>query len=129
MSFHKKLYQLRKKQGLSQEELGDKLNVSRQTISKWELGESTPDLEKLLMLSDYFDTSIDYLVHENGHITQSKYRTNSQKDLMIEKFLTKENKKKAKKGLKFLAYFIGILLAIDILSLIVFAIIKLTNQM
>ena len=52
MAFHKNLYQLRKSSGLSQEELAEKLNVSRQTISKWELGESSPDMEKLIILSD-----------------------------------------------------------------------------
>lgn len=45
MAFSNKLYSLRKQKGLSQDELCSKLNVSRQTISKWELGETTPELE------------------------------------------------------------------------------------
>ena len=44
MEFHNKLYHLRKQKGLSQEELANRLNVSRQTISKWEVGDSTPDM-------------------------------------------------------------------------------------
>ena len=48
MKFNEKLIKLRKEQGLSQEELGEKLNVTRQTVSKWELGETTPEMSKLL---------------------------------------------------------------------------------
>ena len=62
MEFNHKLYELRKQKGLSQEELANKLNVSRQTVSKWELGDSTPDMEKLIGLSDLFDISLDELV-------------------------------------------------------------------
>lgn len=62
MAFSNKLYSLRKQKGLSQDELGSKLNVSRQTISKWELGETTPELEKLIALGDFFEISLDELV-------------------------------------------------------------------
>jgi transcriptional regulator with XRE-family HTH domain len=62
MAFNNKLYSLRKQKGLSQDELGGKLNVSRQTISKWELGETTPELEKLIALGDFFEISLDELV-------------------------------------------------------------------
>ncbi|MBQ2935138.1 MAG: helix-turn-helix transcriptional regulator, partial [Lachnospiraceae bacterium] len=55
MEFHNKLYNLRKQKGLSQEELANRLNVSRQTISKWEVGDSTPDMEKLIAISDMFE--------------------------------------------------------------------------
>ena len=51
--FNSMLYELRKQKGISQEELADKLSVSRQTLSKWELGTSTLDMEKLIMISDY----------------------------------------------------------------------------
>ena len=62
MKFNEKLIELRKKEGLSQEQLGNKVNVSRQTVSKWELGETTPELEKLMELSKVFNISIDKLV-------------------------------------------------------------------
>lgn len=61
----KKIYTLRKKKGLSQEQLAEKLNVSRQAISKWESGVSMPESEKLILLSEFFDVSIDYLIKEN----------------------------------------------------------------
>lgn len=53
---------LRQKQGLSQEELGKQLFISRQAISKWETGETVPDLEHLIRLSEIFEVSLDYLV-------------------------------------------------------------------
>lgn len=53
---------LRQKEGLSQEELGKQLFISRQAISKWETGETVPDLEHLVKLSEIFDVSLDYLV-------------------------------------------------------------------
>ena len=66
MKFNEKLIKLRKASGLSQEELGDKLNVARQTISKWELGETTPEMDKLGELSNLFEISIDELVKDNA---------------------------------------------------------------
>ena len=57
-----RLYTLRKSRGLSQEQLAEKIGVSRQTISKWEGGLSTPDLENLMALADCFGVSLDALV-------------------------------------------------------------------
>ena len=51
MKFEQKLMNLRKQKSMSQEELAEKLNVTRQTISKWELGQSKPDMDKLLEIS------------------------------------------------------------------------------
>lgn len=62
MNFNEKLINLRKNQGLSQEELGLSLNVSRQTVSKWESGQSYPDFQRLVLLSDYFGLTLDELV-------------------------------------------------------------------
>ena len=53
MALPEKLYTLRKKSGLSQEQLAEALNVSRQAISKWEGGSATPESDKLLALSNY----------------------------------------------------------------------------
>lgn len=62
MKFNERLLEIRKKQGLSQEELGMELEVSRQTISKWETGQSYPDFQRLVLLSDYFNMTLDELV-------------------------------------------------------------------
>ena len=62
MTFQERLITLRKQQGLSQEQLGYALGVTRQTVSKWELGVTTPEVDKLIQLSDFFHISIDELV-------------------------------------------------------------------
>ncbi|MBQ3569512.1 MAG: helix-turn-helix transcriptional regulator [Methanocorpusculum sp.] len=64
MNFNEKLIELRKSKGLSQDELGQRLGVSRQTISKWELAQSYPDFQRLVLLSDYFGMSLDALVKD-----------------------------------------------------------------
>ena len=65
MKFNEKLINLRKKAGLSQEELGYKLNVTRQTVSKWELGQTTPEMDKLIEISKIFNISVDELINES----------------------------------------------------------------
>lgn len=65
MTFSEKLQRLRKENRLSQEELADKLEVSRQAVSKWELGE-VPNLENLMKLSKFFGCTLDHLVNEEG---------------------------------------------------------------
>ena len=64
MNFNEKLIDLRKTKGKSQEELGAELKVSRQTISKWESGQSYPDFQRLVLLSDYFGLTLDELVKD-----------------------------------------------------------------
>ncbi len=64
MTFNEKLIELRKSKGLSQDELGNELGVSRQTISKWELAQSYPDFQRLVLLSDYFGLSLDALIKD-----------------------------------------------------------------
>lgn len=65
MKFCDKLIQLRKRNGLSQEELGEKLNVTRQTVSKWELGQSKPETDKLLEISKLFNIDFNLLMDDN----------------------------------------------------------------
>jgi len=62
MNLGNKILQLRKKSGLSQEQLGEKVEVTRQTISNWELGETTPNPEQLKKLSKTFNVSIDEIL-------------------------------------------------------------------
>ncbi len=64
MNFNEKLIDLRKSKGLSQEELGAELGVSRQTVSKWESCQSYPDFQRLVLLSDYFGITLDELVKD-----------------------------------------------------------------
>ena len=60
-----KVMTLRKKNGWSQEELAEKLNISRQSVSKWESGASIPDIDKIIALSGLFGVSTDYLLKDN----------------------------------------------------------------
>lgn len=60
-----KIIDLRKKSGMSQEELAEKVNVSRQAVSKWEGAQSVPDLDKILTLSEIFGVSTDYLLKDD----------------------------------------------------------------
>lgn len=62
MTLGEKIYELRTKTNLSQGDLANKLNVSRQSISKWENGNSTPDLEKIIKLAEIFNISLDELI-------------------------------------------------------------------
>lgn len=64
MTFAEKIFDLRLQNGYSQEYLADKLKVSRQAISKWELGITLPETDKLVAISDFFHVSIDYLLKE-----------------------------------------------------------------
>ena len=66
MALSEKLYKLRKKSGLSQEQLAEQLKVSRQAISKWESGQSIPESDKLIAISQYFNITLDYLLKEDA---------------------------------------------------------------
>ena len=65
MNLAQKIMELRKQRGWSQEDLSEQMDVSRQSVSKWESGASVPDLEKILKLSQLFDVSTDYLLKDN----------------------------------------------------------------
>ena len=126
MEFNNKLYDLRKKKGLSQEELASRLNVSRQTVSKWEVGDSTPDMEKLIAISDLFDISLDELILDKTPETAPESQparpgvyTEIKTDIK-EKVLTEDNKKKAKKGAKTALIVLGAFLAVDVISFVVY---------
>lgn len=111
MKFNEKLINLRKSAGLSQEELGNKLDVARQTVSKWELGETTPEMDKLVKMSEIFNITLDELVKDEN-IKPQINNTNTQKlaGMMI----------KILKG-------IGILLIIILIFYIIFAIVGLIS--
>lgn len=79
MTFGERLYELRKQKNISQEELAELLDVSRQSISKWENDKAYPEMTRLLFMSDYFEVSLDYLMrgvekHDNTEKTTSSYK-------------------------------------------------------
>lgn len=65
MTLSEKIMNLRKKKGWSQEELAERLDISRQSVSKWESGESVPTLEKVIRISEIFEVSTDYLLKDD----------------------------------------------------------------
>ena len=76
----KKLYELRKKHGLSQEELAERLGVSRQAVSKWECGESLPDTDNLITISKIYGVSLDELVGNTEPLKQDISEDSSEDD-------------------------------------------------
>ena len=101
MEIGKKIIDLRKKNGLSQEELAEKVGVARQTISKWELGETSPDLKQAKELSKIFNISLDELTG------------NDIKDVLVEK--TSNTEKLAGLILKLIKFIIILIIAAPII--------------
>lgn len=102
MNLGQRLMALRKSKQLSQEEVAEKLNVTRQTISKWETNQSSPEFDKILPLCELFEISTDEL------LTGRKEKTKEQKEIIL---YTKENMKKRTIGLvsSILLYFLGVI--------------------
>lgn len=75
MNIADRIQHLRKSKGISQEELADKIGVFRQAVSKWESEQSIPDIEKIILLSDYFETTTDFLLRgiESVQELEKKY--------------------------------------------------------
>lgn len=89
MTFNNKLIRLRKANAMSQEELAEKLNVSRQAISKWELGDVSPDSDKIVALSNLFGVTTDYLLKDEleNPATTIIMRSDPNKNIIISKIL------------------------------------------
>lgn len=113
MNIGKKIFEFRKKKGLSQEKLAEKVDVTRQTISNWELGETQPNPEQLKLLSKELNVSIDELLD------------NDIKDVLIEK--TNNTEKIAKSTFNVLKYFVLGILSVLVIFIILF-IIKIVNN-
>lgn len=82
MSFAEKVYALRTQAGMSQASFAEKLQVSRQTVSKWELGTSYPEIDKLVAISNMFHVTTDYLLKD-----QSASQDDAGMDRLVLKFL------------------------------------------
>ena len=126
MEFNNKLYELRKQKGFSQEELANRLNVSRQTVSKWEVGDSTPDMEKLIAISDLFGISLDELILDKSptpppvvQSAKSEVYREIKSDIK-EKVLTDSNRKKVRKWLKIAGIILGAVLVVDLISFLIY---------
>lgn len=116
MTLGENIYTLRKKTGLSQEQLGEQIKVTRQTISNWELNETSPNTEQLKLLSKAFNISIDELLD------------NDVKTVLVEKISNTE--KLAGMVIKILKIagivFAGIF-AVDLIALIIFVLFRVAS--
>ncbi|NLM68061.1 MAG: helix-turn-helix transcriptional regulator [Enterococcus sp.] len=86
-SLANQLQYYRKLQGFSQNDVANKLNLSRQSVSKWENGHTYPDFDNLLLLSELYQVSVDELLQENKKLKKEIYKNNTE---------IKETKKKLK---------------------------------
>lgn len=88
MKFGDKLIALRKKKGLSQEELAEKLNVSRQSVSKWESNNTYPETDKIVQICNIFECSMDDLINDNiTDITKIERKSKSNINIIVDSFL------------------------------------------
>lgn len=102
MKFGENLYNLRKNAKMSQEKLAEKLDVSRQSVSKWENGESYPEMEKIMKLCNIFHCKINDLVHENMTDIDSL-----DEDIKMSVVKFKEEKQKKVKGISKAIYILA----------------------
>lgn len=120
MKLNEKIYEYRKLNRWSQEELADKLDVSRQTVSKWEVGKAVPELEKLIKLAELFKITVDELVKDNIEITSKEEFDNANNlDKSDEEKLKEENNviEKNKNSKKILKIIIILLLVLILCAL------------
>lgn len=87
MTLGEKIFKLRTEQGLSQETFGEKLGVSRQSVSKWETNQSIPELDKIVAVSELFGVSTDYLLKE----TEVSCQTEKEEWFQDEKLIREES--------------------------------------
>ena len=121
MNVADRIQNLRKIKGVSQEQLAEAIGVSRQAVSKWESEQSTPDLDKIILMSDFFDVTTDYLLKGIEPTNEIEHMTVG--DVIDNKILTDINGKRVKKILRYILYvFIGVL-AVDLLAFIIYVII------
>lgn len=95
MKFNENLPKRRKELNFSQEQLADKMNVTRQTISKWENGTAMPDLKKITELADFFDISMDELLGTplNNKTDGASVNTDQNENILMLLTETTEQKK------------------------------------
>lgn len=123
MAFGEILSNLRKVKGLSQEQLGAELGLTRQTISKWELNQSTPDLDYLVRLSDFFGVSTDFLIKGEQFNNTPPYNNS---DLEEKNSHTKRMSHSAT-TYKLCVYLGAIILGVSLIGVIVFVICSALN--
>ncbi len=122
MTIADRIQSLRKQKGMSQEELADAVGVSRQAVSKWESEQATPDLDKVVIMSDIFEVTTDYLLKGIEPVSTPDHKTMA--DVIDQKVLTKKNGTRAKTILKWVLIGAGAVITIDLISMIIYFIVN-----
>ena len=122
MTIADRIQNLRKSKGMSQEELADAVGVSRQAVSKWESEQATPDLDKVVIMSDIFEVTTDYLLKGIEPVKTEDHKTMA--DVIDQKILTQKNGKRVKTAIKWFLIGFGVLLGIDLISMLIYFLIN-----
>ena len=109
MTLQEKIIKLRKKNGWSQEDLADKLYVTRQAVSKWESGQSLPDVEKIVHMSKLFGVTTDYLLNEEVESEDVIEESTAIDNKILEKEVVDAFMDNVKKRSKFYAVFLALM--------------------
>lgn len=126
MTFGEKLSKLRKDNNYTQEQLAEILNVSRQSVSKWESDIAYPETDKLIEIGRMFDCSMDYLLKEEVVERTGGQSSDFTKKVeeLGKKVMTDKNKGKAKKILMIIGIIFGAVLTVDVISMIIYFLVK-----
>ena len=111
MDFSEKLLTLRKAKDLTQEQLAEKLNVSRQSVSKWESGQAVPELEKIVAMSVVFDVTTDYLL-KSSEIDDLSVKTEMLKKQQQQMLFREQRQKKIRECILYVIVIYLMLLAV-----------------
>lgn len=110
MTLGEKIQQLRKAAGISQEQLAEQLDVSRQSISKWELNDAVPEISKIIMLSELFSISTDELLKDNN--PQDVNKTGTKKNASTLEEITKMNAANKQANIGFKTIVVGLIMLV-----------------
>lgn len=122
MNISDRIQTLRKAKGMSQEQLADAVGVSRQAVSKWESEQASPDLDKVVIMSELFDVTTDYILKGIEPVEVQDHKTMA--DVIDQKILTEKNKERTKTLLKYILIGFGTLLAIDFTVFVIYVLIN-----
>ena len=117
MNVADRIQALRKQHGMSQEQLADAVGVSRQAVSKWESEQASPDLDKVVIMSDLFDVTTDYILKGIEPVEVQDHKTMA--DVIDEKVLTEKNGTRVKTILKVALIIAAAFVAIDALAMLI----------
>ena len=118
MNISDRIQTLRKAKGMSQEQLADAVGVSRQAVSKWESEQASPDLDKVVIMSELFDVTTDYILKGIEPVEVQDHKTMA--DVIDQKILTEDNGQRAKTVFKYALIGLGVIFAIDFIVFVIY---------